>query len=92
MYTGYRWTGQLLLRDRVQISYALRGCRDNPEMEAFHSRFKSENRSLFLDAPSLADLRHLVGQRIAYYNGRRRHSSLGNRAPLVYLSALLPQG
>jgi hypothetical protein len=92
VYTGYGWTGQLLVRDHVHLSYALRGCRDNPEMESFHSRFKSENRSLFLDAPSLADLRCLVGQRIAYYNGRRRHSSLGNRAPLVYLAGLLPQG
>jgi len=92
VYTGYGWTGQLLVRDHVRLSYALQGCRDNPEMEAFHSRFKSENRSLFLDAPSLADLRRLVAQRITYYNGRRRHSSLGNRAPLVYLSGLLPQG
>lgn len=92
VYTGYGWTGQLLVRDHVRLSYALRGCRDNPEMESFHSRFKSENRSLFLDAPTLTDLRRLVGQRITYYTGRRRHSSLGNRAPLVYLSGLLPQG
>lgn len=92
VYTGYRWTEQLLVRDHVRLSYALRGCRDNPEMESFHSRFKSENRSLFLDAPTLADLRRLVARRITYYNGRRRHSSLGNRAPLVHLSGLLPQG
>jgi putative transposase len=91
VYTGYGWTGQLLVRDHVRLSYALRGCRDNPEMESFHSRFKSENRSLFLDAPSLADLRRLVGQRITYYNGRRRHSSLGNQPPLTYLSGLLPE-
>ena len=92
VYTGYGWTGQLLVRDHVRLSYALRGCRDNPEMESFHSRFKSENRSLFLDAPTPADLRRLVAQRVSYYTGRRRHSSLGNRAPLLYLSGLLPQG
>lgn len=92
VYTGYGWTGQLLVRDQVRLSYALRGCRDNPEMEAFHSRFKSENRSLFLDALTLADLERLVAQRITYYNGRRRHSSLGNRAPLAYLSGLHPEG
>ncbi|MGE5287803.1 MAG: integrase core domain-containing protein [Micromonosporaceae bacterium] len=92
VYTGYGWTGQLLVRDHVRLSYALHGCRDNPEMESFHSRFKSENRSLFLDAPTLTDLRRLVAQRLTYYNGRRRHSSLGNRAPLVYLSGLHPQG
>lgn len=92
VYTGYGWTGQLLLRDQVRLSYALRGCRDNPEMEAFHSRFKSENRSLFLDALTLADLEHVVAQRIRYYNGRRRHSSLGNQAPLTFLASLSLEG
>ena len=92
VYTSYDWTNQLLLRDKVRISYALNGCRDNPEMESFHSRFKSENRSLFLDASSLADLRRIVKQRISYYNSRRRHSSLGNGIPLQYLSGLLPEG
>lgn len=92
VYTGYGWTGQLLVQDHARLSYALEGCRDNPEMEAFHSRFKTENRSLFLDAPSLADLRRVVAARIAYYNGRRRHSSLGNRAPLTYLASLTPEG
>ena len=92
VYTGYGWTGQLLLTDQVRLSYALHGCRDNPEMEAFHSRFKTENRSLFLDAPTLADLERVVAQRMRYYNGRRRHSSLGNQAPLYYLASLYPDG
>ena len=92
VYTGYGWTGQLLLRDKVRLSYALNGCRDNPEMESFHSRFKTENRSLFLDASTLADLRRIVAQRMAYYNRRRRHSSLGNQAPLIYLGSLTPKG
>ena len=88
VYTGYGWTAQLLLRDHVRISYALDGCKDNPEMEAFHSRFKTENRSLLCDAESLADLERIVGQRIDYYNRRRRHSALGNQAPLIYLAGL----
>jgi putative transposase len=90
VYTGYGWTAQLLLTDHVRLSYALNGCRDNPEMEAFHSRFKTENRSLFLDALTLADLERVVAQRLRYYNGRRRHSSLGNQAPLSYLAGLSP--
>ena len=64
VYTGYGWTGQLLLRDATRLSYALNGCRDNPEMESFHSRFKTENRSLFLDALTLADLERVVAQRM----------------------------
>jgi putative transposase len=92
VYTGYGWTGQLLLRDATQLSYTLNGCRDNPEMESFHSRFKAENRSLFLDALTLADLERVVTRRMAYYNGRRRHSSLGNQAPLRFLASFTPQG
>lgn len=92
VYTGYGWTGQLLRRDAARLSYALNGCRDNPEMESFHSRFKTENRSLFLDALTLADLERVVAQRIAYYNGRRRHSSLGNQAPLSFLASFTPLG
>jgi hypothetical protein len=91
VYTGYAWLGQLLGTDQVRLSYALNGCRDNPEMEAFHSRFKTENRSLFLDALTLADLERVVAQRLRYSNGRRRHSSLGNQAPLRYLASLSPE-
>ena len=92
VYTGYGWTGPLLLRDEVRLSYALNGCRDNPEMESFHSRFKAENRSLFLDALTRADLERIVAQRMAHYNGRRRHSSLGNQAPLRFLASFSPEG
>ncbi len=82
VFTGYAWTGRLLLKDHVRLSYALEGCKDNPEMEAFHSRFKNENRSLLLDARSLEDLRRVVRQRLWYYSHRRRHSSLGDQAPM----------
>jgi len=82
----------LALRDHVRLSYALDGCRDNTEMESFHSRFKTENRSLLFDAASFAELERVVGQRIDYYNRRRRHSALGNQAPLVYLASLKARG
>ncbi len=92
VYTSYAWTGQLVLRDLVRLSYALDGCRDNTEMESFHSRFKSENRSLLVEAASLAELERVVGQRMAYDNRRRRHSALGNLAPLTYLASLKSGG
>jgi hypothetical protein len=57
VFTGYAWTGRLLLEDGCRISYALNGPSDNPEMESFFGRFKTENRSLLLDAPSFAELR-----------------------------------
>ena len=91
VYTGYGWTGQLLIKDHARLSYTLDGCRGNTEMESFHSRFKSENRSLLLDAASLAELVRIVGQRIRYYNHQRRHSALGNQSPMDFLRGLTPR-
>ena len=88
VFTSYGWTGQLLLRDEARISYALGGAKDNPEMESFNSRFKTENRSLLLDAVDLADLIRLVSRRMRYYNRVRRHSTLGNQAPWTYVQSL----
>ena len=84
VFTGYGWTGQLL-RDGVRLSYALQGARDNPEMEAFISRFKAEGNSLFLDAQNVAELSGVVDRQMVYYNTERRHSSLGYLSPLMYI-------
>jgi putative transposase len=85
VYTSYDWTGQLLLKDKVRISYALGGAKDNPEMEAFFSRFKSEGRSLFLDARTLDELAFVVDQRMRYHNHERLHSSIGYQAPFKFV-------
>lgn len=85
VFTGCDWAGQLLLKDGVRLSYALRGARDNPEMEAFHSRFKTEGRSLFLDAQSVAELAAVVHERMRCYNTERRHSAIGYLPPLRYI-------
>lgn len=89
VFTGYGWTAQLLLRDHVRVSYALHGARDNPEMEAFNSRFKDENRSLFLDADTLTELCQVVEDRMQHYNHRRRHSSIGYVPPMIHLKQAL---
>ena len=85
VFTSYDWTGQLLLKDSVQVSYALGGAKDNPEMESFNGRFKEENHSLFLDAQSLTELRVVVDERMEYYNTERRHSSIDYLSPLTYI-------
>ena len=81
VFTSYDWTGRLLLKDGTRISYALGGAPDNPEMESFYGRFKTENRSLLLDARDLDGLREVVNDRMRYFNEERRHSSLENRSP-----------
>lgn len=85
VYTSYAWIDRLLLQDQVHLSFALNGARDNPEMEAFISRFKTENHSLLLDAADLDELQSVVATQMDYYNTQRRHSSLGYVAPLDYL-------
>ncbi|MFO7743316.1 MAG: integrase core domain-containing protein, partial [Anaerolineae bacterium] len=85
VFTGYRWTAQLLLEDGLQMSYALRGAKDNPEMESFNGHFKGEGHSLFLEARSMTDLKAVVAQRMDYYNTERRHSSIDYVPPLTYI-------
>jgi len=89
VYTSYAWTGRLLLRDHLQISYSLDGARGNTGMEAFISRFKNENRSLLLDAPTIEALERVVNVRMRYYNEVRRHSALDNQPPRKWLECWL---
>ncbi len=77
-FVSYEWSREILLGARARLSYALNGAKDNPEMESFFGRFKTENASLLMDAKTPDELRALVRQRMKYYNGKRRHSSLGN--------------
>ena len=88
IYTSYRWTWQLLIEDELRLSYALRGAKDNPEMESFNGRFKTEGRSLFLEAQSLPELIEVVEERMMHYNTVRRHSSIGYVAPLTYIEQM----
>ena len=85
VFTGYGWTGRLLLSDCVKLSYALGGTKDNPEMESFFSRFKAEGHSLFLDAQDIDELKTVVDSQMHYYNTERRHSSIGYLSPMVYI-------
>ena len=89
-FISYEWTSQLLVKDKVRLSYALRGAKDNPEMESFNGHFKNESLSLFLDAQTLGELVAMVDDRMRYYNNERRHSSIDYLAPLAYIQRLQP--
>ena len=90
VYISYRWTSQLLLKDHLQVSYALRGAKDNTEMESFNGHSKPHNHSLFLGARSLTELITVVDERMRHYNTRRRHSSVGYVPPLTYIEQMRP--
>ena len=91
VYTSDAWVRRHLIEDNTRLSYALRGARDNAEMESFNGRFKTENGELFAEAETAEQLFTLVDHRLAYYNRERRHSSLGNRTPWSVVQELLTQ-
>jgi transposase InsO family protein len=79
------------VKDKAQLSYALNGAKDNPEIESFNGRFKTENRSLILDAQNLNELDKTVEERIEYYNQERWHSSIDYLSPAMYLQKKIPE-
>lgn len=93
VFTGHRWLQQLVIKDKIRISYSLNGARGNVYMESFNGRFKEENRSIFWEQESLASLQDVVKGRVRYYNCVRRHSALGYKSPVEYLKkkGILPR-
>ena len=87
VFTSYDWLEALLLDSGARVSYSENGAKDNPWIESFWARFKHENHSLFLEAATLGELRHLVDQQMRYYNRERRHSAVGYQPPLAYLES-----
>lgn len=85
VYTGHQWLYQILIVSQAEISYALGGAKDNTLEESFNGHFKGESRDLFWECQTIEELEKVVKEQIEYYNARRRHSSLGQKAPLTYL-------
>jgi len=88
VFTGHRWLRQLLINDCVRVSYALRGAKDNVEMESFNGHFKGEAHSLFWESPNIEALNKVVVTRVCYYNENRLHSSLDYETPVDYIKNL----
>lgn len=91
VYTSYDWTGRLLLEDKLRLSYALSGAKDNPFIESFFSRIKAEGNSEFLDAQTIEELLEVIRRRIIFYNNKRYYSGLSYRAPLVFIQQRYPE-
>ena len=93
VYTGYRWLRAVLIRHRARISFSENGAKGNTSMESFNGHFKGESKSLFYDAVNIWELGRAVARQMDYYNRKRRHSALGNLAPMRYITKeeILPQ-
>jgi putative transposase len=89
VYTSYLWLEKLLLEERVRVSYAHRGARDNPWIESFWGRFATENGELILQAENLEEVRKMMEEQLEYYNCKRRHSALYYRRPYEVMLAAI---
>ncbi len=91
VFTGSRWIEELLLKNKIRLSYTENGARDNPEMESFNSHFtlcqygECPNKSLFLEADDLTELKEIIKERVVYWNEKRRHSILDTKRPMEYV-------
>lgn len=88
VYTSYAWLDRILIEERAKLSYAEHGAKDNPWIESFWGRFKTENGLLLLEAETLEELTSIIDEKLPYYNGSRRHSSLAYNRPDQVLAAI----
>ena len=92
VYTSYAWLRRVLLEEDGRLSYAEEGAKDNPWIESFWGRFKTENADLLLACETLAEIETVVADRLVYYNEARRHSSLDYKRPMEVLLSMLTGG
>jgi len=69
------------------LSYAENGAKDNPWIESFWGRFKTENRDLLWEAETLKEVSAIIDDKMPYYNEVRRHSARAYKSPEEVLSA-----
>ena len=77
VYTSYAWLQRVLLEENGRLSYAEHGAKDNPHVESFWGRFKTENAEVLLACETESEVASVVDDRLAYFNRARRHSALG---------------
>lgn len=82
VYTSHDWLYRVLIEEQAGISFAMNGAKDNPWIESFWGRFKTENHSLIFQAQTLEELQDVIWMQMRYYNLDRRHSALDYRTPL----------
>ncbi len=92
VYTSYAWLRRVLLEKDGRLSYAEHGAKDNPWIESFWGRFKTENADLLLACETLTEVASVVDDRLVYYNEARRHSSLDYKRPVEVLLSTLTGG
>lgn len=85
VYKSGRWVNQLLLEDGVRLSYSTNGAKGNTYMESFNGHFKGPIQSILNEAETIEEVERIVSNRADDWNNNRRHSSLGQIAPMAYI-------
>lgn len=85
VYKSDQWVNQLLLEDRVRLSYSTNGAKGNTYMESFNGHFKGPIQSILNETETMEDVEGVVSNRADNWNNDRRHSSLGQMAPMAYI-------
>jgi putative transposase len=84
VYKSDRWVTQLL-EDGVRLSYSTNGAKGNTYMESFNGHFKDPIQSILNEAETMEEVERVVNSRANDWNNDRRHSSLGQMAPMAYI-------
>jgi len=87
-YTSYRYVDAVL--SVGTLSYSSPGTpTDNPGQESFFGRFKDEWRDEIAELRDMKEVERYVKRKIAYYNNKRLHTSIGYRTPLAFTKMFL---
>jgi len=90
-YTGYAYVEAAL--GVGTLSYSTPGTpTENPGQESFFGRFKDEWKDEIHELQTYQEVVRFIDEKIHYYNNRRLHTSIGNRAPLAYTKSVLSTG
>lgn len=88
-YTSYEYVSALVSAGMTP-SYSRVGTPgDNPGMESFFGRLKSEWKNVFASARNIPELIELVEEALRYYNHDRIHSKTNGRSPINNLPTIL---
>jgi putative transposase len=88
-YKSYDYVSALVLDDMTPSFSRVGMPGDNPGMESFFGRFKSENKNLLASARDIPELITIIEVKLRYYNHLRIHSKTNGRSPINNLPIIL---
>lgn len=89
-YTSYDYVNEVLKYGT--LSYSTKGTpTDNAGQESFFGRFKDEWQDELNEITSFREVKKFIKKKIAYYNNKRLHTSIGYKTPTSYTKSILKE-